>query len=92
MEKFKTGDDYCCGMWLILRLEGLGKCLSGVGRRHFPFMHNLFYCGGDEITGWVCGGEALMVRYSIFWIYEYLCNLVISMVIINTLLCNPISI
>ena len=29
-----------------------------------------------------------MVRYCIFRVYGYFCNLVISRVIINTLLCN----
>ena len=31
-----------------------------------------------------------MIRYVIFRLYVYFCNLVISRVIINTLLCNPI--
>ena len=47
----------CCSMWLILRLEGLNKCLSGA--KHSS---------------------------------RYFCNLVISKVMINTLICNPISV
>ena len=93
MEKFKTGDDCYYGMWPILRLEGFDKCLSRIGQRHFPFMHNLFYWGGGGMNNKLgCGGEALVVRYGIFRVYGYFCNLVISRIIINTLLCNPISV
>ena len=31
-----------------------------------------------------------MIQYDIFRVYRYFCNLIISMITINTLLCNPI--
>ena len=47
---------------------------------------------GNEIINWGCGVEALTVQYCIFRIYEYFYNLVMSKVIINALLFNPISV
>ena len=66
----------CWGIWLILRLEGLGKCSSCITS----------FIGGQNIRL----GFAPVVRYDIFRVYRYFCNLVISRVIINTPLCNLI--
>ena len=43
---------------------------------------------GNEIINW---GFALMVQYGMSGVYGYFCNLVICRVIINTFLCNLIS-
>ena len=60
-------------MWLILRLEGLGKCLSRVE------------CSKGRVSA---PSEAILI----FIVYGYFWNLVISKVIINTLICNFLSV
>ena len=44
---------------------------------------------GGEIIGWGYGSKP--TQYVIFRVYGYFCNLIISMVIINTFLSNSIS-
>ena len=69
-------------MWLILRLKGLGKCL----REAQAFAHHEYpLLLGGKITGW---GRCSMVYLGYRGIFY---NLVMSRVIINTLLYNPIS-
>ena len=59
--------------------------------QYYPSCISSFVRGGGGGGGGVGEDFVLAVQYGMFRVYAYFCNLVIYRVIINTLLCIPIS-